>query len=115
MEKKSVQEAAKPQPRWNLHAMFRQHYFQCSRTIRQSLLPPMCVLQTWKMNLQKCRLSIALSKVKRTLNEFGEGIGPYNSNLPASDSESSKHTNGKHINPVSIKSKDCWSEGSIME
>ena len=54
-------------------------------------------------------------KDKRTLDEFGEGIGPYNSNLPASDSESSKHTDGKCINPVSIKSKDCWSEGSIME
>ena len=54
-------------------------------------------------------------KVKRSLNEFGEGIGPYNTNLPALDSESSKPTNGKRINPVSIKSKDSWAEGSIME
>ena len=53
--------------------------------------------------------------VKLSLNEFGEEIGPYNSNLPVSDSESSAHTNGKSINPVSIKSKDGLSEESIME
>ena len=45
-------------------------------------------------------------KVKRSLNEFGEGIGPYNSNLPTSDSDSYKHTNGKRINPRIVGPKD---------
>ena len=52
--KKSVKVAAKPQPRWSLHARHRQHYFQYSRTIRKSLLPQTYVLQTWKMKLEKC-------------------------------------------------------------